>query len=232
MYLVVIETVDWVCDIGLIYEPLIIRYGQPETLIISPLLLRTDAILTVLISTPVQLFIAWRIQVVTHSYVLPGIIFILAIISFAGGIATTTIVTLHPAFASFINFRAEVVTWLASSAACDVVLTASLVYSLWTKKTSVVATDSYINKLIRLSVQTGFITAAAAILDMIFFLAIPKTSFNFMFDFPLSKLYTNALISTLNARPWQEQFSYHASAERAFRTVESGRKEPYGGPNQ
>jgi hypothetical protein len=27
-YLVILETVNWVCDIGLIYEPLIIRYGK------------------------------------------------------------------------------------------------------------------------------------------------------------------------------------------------------------
>jgi hypothetical protein len=50
-----------------------------------------------------------------------------------GGIATTTITTLHPVSTSTavrLGVRAEVVTWLVSSAACDVLLTASLVYSL------------------------------------------------------------------------------------------------------
>ncbi|KAJ6484001.1 hypothetical protein C8R45DRAFT_294882 [Mycena sanguinolenta] len=222
LYLVIIETANWVCDVGLIYEPLIIRFGQPEALVISPVLLRVDAALTVLISTPVQVFIAWRILVVTRSYVLPGLIFILAMVSLAGGVATTTVVSIHPAFASFIQFRAEVATWLISSTLCDVVLTASLVHSLWTRKTNVVGTDSYINKIIRLSVQTGSITAAAALLDLIFYLTIQNASFNFMFDFPLSKLYTNALISTLNARPWQEHFSHDEAPNALFEQSNTG----------
>jgi len=216
LYLVIVETANWVCDVGLIYEPLIIRYGTPEALLVSPVLLRADAVLTVLISTPIQFFIAWRIHVVTRSYVLPGIILILAIVSFGGGIATTTVVSLHPDYASFGDFHAEVITWLVSSTACDVLLTASLVYSLWSRKTNIISTDSYINKLIRLSVQTGFITAAAALLDMILYLTVPNSSLNFMFDFPLSKLYTNALISTLNARPWQEQVSHHEAPNALF----------------
>ncbi|KAJ7925589.1 hypothetical protein B0H13DRAFT_2314387 [Mycena leptocephala] len=222
-YLVILETVNWVCDIGLIYEPLIIRYGKPEALITSPLMLRVDAVLTVLISTPIQLFIAWRVRVVTRSWVSPVIISILAIISFGGGIATTTVVSIHPDFASFSSFHPEVITWLVSSTACDVFLTASLVRSLWTRKTNVISTDSYINKIIRLTVQTGFITATAAFLDMLFFIVFPQTTFNFMIDFGLSKLYTNALISTLNARQWREQVSEHDAPNVLFEKTPVGR---------
>jgi hypothetical protein len=41
-----------------------------------------DAILTVAISLPVQLFIAWRIRVLTHSSIMPVIIAILALVAF------------------------------------------------------------------------------------------------------------------------------------------------------
>ncbi|KAJ7354275.1 hypothetical protein DFH08DRAFT_1077049 [Mycena albidolilacea] len=222
LYLVIVETANWVCDVGLIYEPLIVRYGTPEALKTSPILLRADGVLTVLISTPIQLFIAWRIQVVNRSYVLPVIIFVLAVISFGGGLATTVVVTLHPDFANFADFHVEIITWLISSTLCDVVLTASLVYSLWTRKTNVISTDGYINKIIRLTIQTGFVTAAAALLDVVLFLTLPATSFNFMFDFPLSKLYTNALISTLNARPWQEHVSQHEAPNALFEESNMG----------
>ncbi|KAJ7016258.1 hypothetical protein C8F04DRAFT_1163353 [Mycena alexandri] len=203
-YLVLIETVDLVCDIGIIYEPLILRYGTPEALLVSPVMLRADAVLTVLISTPTQFFIAWRIYAVTRSLTLPALIVLLSLISFGGGVATTAVVSAHPNYADFSRFHAEVITWLTSSTLCDIVLTTSLVHSLWTRKTRGGSTDSYVSKIIRLTVQTGSITAAAAMLDVIFFLAIPNTTFNFMIDFPLSKLYTNALISTLNARSWRE----------------------------
>ncbi|KAJ7739329.1 hypothetical protein B0H16DRAFT_1861822 [Mycena metata] len=205
LYLLAVETVDWVADIGVIYEPLILRYGTPEALLVSPVMLRADAILTVLISTTIQCFVAWRLYVVTCSRIIPVIITLFAIVSFGGGVATTIIVSLHPNFADFSQFHLEVGIWLVSTTIVDVTLAASLVYSLWTRKTRGTSTDSYINKIIRLTVQTGSITAAAALLDLIFFLVLPETSFNFMLDFPLSKLYTNSLLSTLNARPWREE---------------------------
>ncbi|KAJ7732832.1 hypothetical protein B0H16DRAFT_1769863 [Mycena metata] len=203
-YLVLIETVDLVCDIGIIYEPLILRYGTPEALLVSPVMLRADAVLTVLISTPIQCFIAWRIYAVTRSLTLPFLILILSLVSFGGGIATTAVVSAHPEYADFSQFHAEVITWLTSSTLCDILLTASLVHSLWTRKTRGGSTDSYVSKIISLTIQTGSITAAAAMLNVIFFLAIPHTTFNFMMDFPLSKLYTNSTLSTLNARSWRE----------------------------
>ncbi|KAJ7184941.1 hypothetical protein C8R46DRAFT_1209139 [Mycena filopes] len=250
LYLVIIETANLVCDVGLIYEPLIVRYATLGALITSPIMLRVDAVLTVLISTPIQLFIAWRLFVVTNSKILPVIISILAIISFGGGIAVTTLVTIHPAFASFPSFHPAVLTWLVSTTACDVLLTASLAYSLWTRKTNIASTDTYINKIIRraflpfplplplslsppfllyappqlqltrarptVTVQTGLITATAAILDMLLTILSTDTSLNFIFDFPLSKLYTNALISTLNARPWREDSLRHDAPNALF----------------
>ncbi|KAJ7032187.1 hypothetical protein C8F04DRAFT_1108098 [Mycena alexandri] len=216
LYLVVVETANWICDMGLIYEPLILRYGTPLALEFSPVMLRADGILTVLVSTPIQLFIAWRVHVVTRSRILPVIICILAVVSFGGGIATTTVVSLHPKLASFPDFHPEIITWLVASAACDVFLTVSLVYSLWIRKTHIKSTDSYINKVIRLTVQTGTITAAGALLDMLFTFFFPATTLSFIIDFPLSKLYSICLISTLNARAWKETTSAHDAPNALF----------------
>lgn len=47
-----------------------------------------------------------------------------------GGIATTVSVTLIPEYAKLQEFRGAVITWLASSAVCDVIITTSLVTSL------------------------------------------------------------------------------------------------------
>ncbi|KAJ7116937.1 hypothetical protein C8R44DRAFT_879467 [Mycena epipterygia] len=206
------KTANWVCDVGLIYEPLIIRYATPEALTVTPLLLRADGLLTVLVSTPVQLFIAWRVRVVTNSFVLPSIIALLATISLCTAILYIFVLaplTSRTFSNSVPRFNGEIITWLIASAACDVFLTGSLVHSLWVRKTNIISTDSYINKVIRLTVQTGFIATAAAILDLTLFIASPHTTLNFMIDFPLSKLYTISLISTLNARAWREEVSKH-----------------------
>ncbi|KAJ6594854.1 hypothetical protein B0H19DRAFT_1366610 [Mycena capillaripes] len=206
-YLLIAETANVVFDVGLIYEPLITRYGTAKAREVSPLLLRPDAAVTVAISTPIQLFVAWRIQVITHSYFFPIIIGLTSLISFAGGLSVTTMVTLHSNYSSFANLHPFVTTWLSASAACDVILSAALIYSLYTRKSGERSTDRYINRIIRLTVQTGSITAIAALLDLFIFLFSPGSTLQFVWDFPLSKLYSNALFSTLNSRPWTEEAS-------------------------
>ncbi|KAJ7136602.1 hypothetical protein C8R44DRAFT_360156 [Mycena epipterygia] len=204
LYLLIAETVNVVFDIGLIYEPLIFRYGTAKALEISPLLLRPDAAVTVAISTPVQLFVAWRVKKLTKSYFFPFLIALSSLISLGGGLSVTIMVSLHSAYADFASFHPFVITWLSSTAACDVILSGALIYSLYTRKSGVSTTDRYVDRIISLTVQTGSITAITALLDLFVFLFSPGTTLQFIWDFPLSKLYTNALLSTLNARPWKE----------------------------
>ncbi|KAJ7624774.1 hypothetical protein FB45DRAFT_924192 [Roridomyces roridus] len=205
LYLLIAETANTIFDIGLIYEPLIVRYATAKALEISPLMLRPDAALTVAISTPVQFFVAWRVKALTQSNVLPALICILSIASLVGGMSVTVNVSLQPEYADFPNFNPYVITWLSTTAACDVLLSTALIHSLYTRKSGVTPTDRQVDRIIRMTVQTGSITAIAALLDLFSFLFKPKTTLNFVWDFPLSKLYTNALLSTLNARPWHEE---------------------------
>ncbi|KAJ6561257.1 hypothetical protein B0H10DRAFT_1154899 [Mycena sp. CBHHK59/15] len=158
-----------------------------------------DAISIVMVSTPVQLFTAWRISVITGSIVPTLLISVLSIASFGGGLLVTVFVSIRTEFAQFQSFRGAVVLWLVCSAVCDVFITGMLTYSLYTRKTGL-AVDGQINRIIRLTVQTGAITALAALADVLLFLAFPDTTLQFIPDFPLSKLYTIALVSTLNAR--------------------------------
>ncbi|KAJ7818826.1 hypothetical protein B0H13DRAFT_2378723 [Mycena leptocephala] len=44
LYLFIAETANLLVEIGIIYEPLIVRYGTPQALIKSPLVLPGDAI--------------------------------------------------------------------------------------------------------------------------------------------------------------------------------------------
>ncbi|KAF9490595.1 hypothetical protein BDN71DRAFT_1592778 [Pleurotus eryngii] len=200
LYLFILETLNTGFDIGMMYEPLIVRYATPRATIVAPIMLSADPIATVMISTPVQLFIAWRINIITKSRLTAGIVSFFSICAFIGGIATTISVTLIPEYARLHEFDGAVITWLASSAAADIVITSSLVISLYRRKTGVRATDDVINRIIRLSVQTGMITAISAAADVIIFVVVPNTTLNFVWDFALSKLYTNSLLSTLNAR--------------------------------
>ncbi|KAJ7731677.1 hypothetical protein DFH07DRAFT_945119, partial [Mycena maculata] len=200
LYLFFAETVNVLCVIGIVYEPLIVRYGSPQALVTSPILLPADAISIVAVSTPIQLFTAWRISIITGSVALPLLVSVLSAASLGGGVLVTAFVTIRNQFQEFQSFSAEIIFWLTSSALCDVMIAVILTYSLWTRKTGFTAMDGQINRIIRLTVQTGAITAVAALTDLILFLSFPGTTLQFITDFPLSKLYTICLLSTLNAR--------------------------------
>ncbi|KAF8504075.1 hypothetical protein JB92DRAFT_3145754 [Gautieria morchelliformis] len=200
LYLVICETLATGFDIGMMYEPLVLRYATHRATTILPIMLVADPIMTVFISTPVQLFIGWRIKTLTGSRLLPAIIGAFALSALVGGISTTIAAAIFHEFVKVHQYDGAVITWLASSAAADICITGCLVWSLHKRRTGYSATDDLLNKLIRLTLQTGAITAISATLDVVLFLAVPGTTLNFIFNFSLSKLYTNSLLSTLNAR--------------------------------
>jgi len=199
-YLVLAETLNTGLSIGLLYEPLILKYGQPAATTFFPLVLPAEPIMTVAISTPIQIFIAWRIKIISGRWWIPIIIGILSIISLGGGAWLAYTVIAVQRFVRKPDLHWPALTWLLASAIADVFITATLVFSLTKRKTGFVKTDDIINKIIRMTVQTGLITAIFAVLDVICFLAVPNSTLNFVWDLTLSKLYTNALMSTLNAR--------------------------------
>ncbi|KAJ7908073.1 hypothetical protein B0H13DRAFT_2331740 [Mycena leptocephala] len=182
LYLLIVETADVVFEIGFIFEPLIIRYGTARALQMTPLFLKPGPAMTASSELHVR-----------------------------RGISVTYLVASHDDFAFALSpkFHPFVTTWLSSSTACDVIMSAVLIYSLYTRKTGTSPTDRYVDRIIRLTVQTGSITAVTAMVDLlVFLLKPPNTTLQFIFDLPLSKLYTNALLSTLNARPWTEETAY------------------------
>ncbi|KAG7439808.1 uncharacterized protein BT62DRAFT_938599 [Guyanagaster necrorhizus] len=198
LYLLLAETTNTILDIGIVFEPLILRYGSEIPTIRSPLLLRADGVMTVLISTPVQLFMAWRIGIIAQSKIPPLVIAAFSFTAMAGGIWTTVSVSLKPDYHQFVEFRAAPTTWLVSSAVTDIVVSCFLVYSLSKKRN--VFSDDIITRLIRYNVQTGTITALAALADAIVFITDDASTVFFSWDLCIAKLYSLSLLSSLNAR--------------------------------
>ncbi|KAL0576528.1 hypothetical protein V5O48_005448 [Marasmius crinis-equi] len=186
-YLFLAETVSAGLFFGIVYEPLVLKAGNPEIQVRSPLLLRADGPITVLISTPVQLFMAWRIKVISGSRLLAAIIAVLSLASLSGGIYLGFAVARKPNFVQFVEFREGPSIWLVTSAVADVLVAVSLVWSLIQKKNQsrFSTTNDHLEKLIRITVQTGTITAVAALADAIVFLTVPNT-FNFKPQLSLS----------------------------------------------
>ncbi|KAF5377402.1 hypothetical protein D9757_009723 [Collybiopsis confluens] len=118
----------------------------------------------------------------------------------SGGLITAIKIAIIKLFARKPELHWPALLWFLTSCVADLLITVTLVRTLSQRKTGFGATDTMIDKLIRLTVQTGMITAICAIGDVAFFMALPHAALNFVWDLMLSKLYANCLLSTLNAR--------------------------------
>ncbi|KAJ3743233.1 hypothetical protein DFH05DRAFT_1300540 [Lentinula detonsa] len=199
-YLLMLETANTAIDMAMMYQPLIAEYGTEEAVMYFPTLFLLEPILIVLISTPIQTFFAWRIRKITQTYWISGIVVALALASSVGGFVTGVKIAKLKLFADKPELHWSALLWFITACVADLVITATLVWNLAQRKTGFAITDSVVDKIIKMTVQTGMITSICAIGDVAFFMALPHTGLNFLWDLTLSKLYTNCLMSTLNAR--------------------------------
>ncbi|KAJ7574898.1 hypothetical protein C8J56DRAFT_977791 [Mycena floridula] len=194
-------TLGTVFNMLAVYQPLVQQFGQMRALKESPVYLRTDPIMTAIVSMPVQTFMAWRIMIITQTRLWSCIIATTAMVSFGASLFCTINVSFKPDFAQFSEFRAAPLTWLFASALADVMITGVLVHSLRVRRSGFNASlDAHLNRIIRLTVQTGALTAVFALSDALVFLILKNSTIFFSWDLSLSRLYLITVLSSLNAR--------------------------------
>jgi len=154
--------------------------------------------MAVLVSTPVQLFTAWRIFVITESYWMPGLIGSFSLASFGASFFSTETTARARVIAN--KHKLTHPYFLIFATVTDVLITVTLIYSLSKRRSLDRPMNVLLRKIMRLALQTGSITSFFTLMDAIAVYVWPKTAISFAFDFPIPKLYSNALLSTLNAR--------------------------------
>ncbi|KAF8209247.1 hypothetical protein K438DRAFT_260296 [Mycena galopus ATCC 62051] len=166
-YFLVLETLNTGFDMQMMYQPLILQYGQVlDYIFFSPrrvlaIVARlaphprpptaAQPLCVVLVSTPALLRVAHldphpRPHRARPHRTLRG---------FAGGLWTATKLALITQFARKSELHAPALLWFSASSAADVGITVGLVWTLTHRKTGFVATDSVIDKNIRTTIQTG-----------------------------------------------------------------------------
>ncbi|KAJ7798795.1 hypothetical protein B0H14DRAFT_2617587 [Mycena olivaceomarginata] len=188
LYLFIVETANLVIECGIIYEPLIIRYGTKAAVTVSPRLLPgvncigADPTFRCLenqqyggVLCCVIVLNTTNPTVITRSFILPGFIALVSIGSFAAGINMAVKVFLNPEFqefGSFIASRYGLAGIECGVRCCDCGWN-DLRSGMYTRKTGFSTVDGQINRIIRLTLETGSLTAIAALLDVTFFLVFP-----------------------------------------------------------
>ncbi|KAI3614212.1 hypothetical protein WG66_000249 [Moniliophthora roreri] len=159
----------------------------------------TGPVLSGIVSVLAQLFYAHRIMSFSRSVagrIVAGVIAICSA-AIAGGVQARNVGKL-----SEVPEKTYVATsvWLAGAAVCDIMISASMTWLLANSGTFFKETKDIIARLIRLTIETGFITALFAVLDLTLFLAFPRYTYHVVPAFCLGKVYSNALLVVLNNR--------------------------------
>ncbi|KIY68246.1 hypothetical protein CYLTODRAFT_453685 [Cylindrobasidium torrendii FP15055 ss-10] len=180
-----------------VYVALITHYNQPEYLSVATWLFEpADSAITGIVAGAVQLFFSWRVRTLTRNTAL-GII--MALISMASTVAAFAVSYVMPEAVPTTRFKYIICVWLGAACIADVMITTSLVLYLKKHKTGIEGSDALVDRVIRMSIQTGMITSICAIINLSLYLALP-TGQHFIFNLALAKLYTNMLLSSLNSR--------------------------------
>ncbi|KAL0069503.1 hypothetical protein AAF712_003538 [Marasmius tenuissimus] len=137
-------------------------------------------ILTGLVSILVQIFYCYQIQVISRSWILPGIILAISLTQFVASIIEGVLI-----------FK------INNSAILQVM---TLVPCTLVKASSSLRGNHIIRRLIRLVIETGSLTATVAIVDAILFVGLRKYPYHMLPSRCLAKLYANTLMVILNSR--------------------------------
>ncbi|CAA7260976.1 unnamed protein product [Cyclocybe aegerita] len=163
----------------------------------------TVPILTAVGTVVVQAFYAYRVYLLSKSKAVWTIIMLLACTQFAAGIVTGILVKNSP-FLSPIHFPRRIHLslgiWHGGSALCDIVIAGAMVYYLSEFKPPVDRTRMMVQKIIRLTLETGTLTALVAVVALIFSL-LPNNSANYQaVTLIFGKIYANSLMVLINRR--------------------------------
>ncbi|KAJ3500162.1 hypothetical protein NLJ89_g9913 [Agrocybe chaxingu] len=210
----------------LVYQPLILEFGQESALRSVPLGLIIIPPIVVAIATPIHLYVARRIHIIHQSVWVPIIICTLSfasmgqsLLSLALSILITHILILFMIIFASARLPAKLLSpallWMIAAAVADLLIAAALSWSLYNRKTGYKSTDAVIDRIIfywsshvRIIVKgvgkvrfIGISRAIAALLSVITLVALPlSNTTTYVFNVTLMKLYGNFILATLNNR--------------------------------
>ncbi|KAH8806876.1 hypothetical protein DL96DRAFT_600878 [Flagelloscypha sp. PMI_526] len=164
-------------------------------------------ILTAMSGGIVQIYFGYRIYVFSKKIWVPMFVWLLALVQVGSGISVGIIGKIqgsggggansHGA-AGNVSVTQAVTTWLVSTAITDISIAGLLTFYLYSMRSGIEESDRLVTRIIRLTVETGSLTALSAILILVLF--YKKPPWNLIFADIIGKLYANNLMIIFNRR--------------------------------
>ncbi|KAL0958707.1 hypothetical protein HGRIS_014038 [Hohenbuehelia grisea] len=214
-FLILADTLNIVFNTMYLYDSFVTHYMDPLYLTKTNWLFATDPILNGLTACTAQLFFAWRIQILTKQTWIVILVALFAVASCCGAFGCAIGGLIVGSFDQFSKLKVVLVAWLAGSVFADVLIAVSLTWHLQT--TGAYHWTPLLNTYAQVTLPTGLLQATVAVADLVLCFAIPpprrESGVQFIFNYVLSKLFTNSVLSGLNARQGWRQDATIADAK-------------------
>ncbi|KAF5341543.1 hypothetical protein D9758_012559 [Tetrapyrgos nigripes] len=198
--LLVFDTAIVALDFEFLYKCLVSQFGFPESAAKAGWAFGINRGLTGCVGTIVQIFFAWRVQKLTGYTAATALISLLSFVGLGGSIALSVILA-QVTFADFDAFKTCAIVWLIATATADITITVILIFYLRSRKSGINQSNQVIDRIIRMTMETGSLTTIFAIMDLVCYLTMGNVNgAHITFQVILSKLYINSLLTTLNSR--------------------------------
>lgn len=199
--LFVLETLQLIMATHDSFHTLALGWGNVEDLLDVWLSWFDLPVLTGITSATIQCFYAWRLYILSKSLVLAITIAAIALVQGSAAMAEgiQIYISQNVPGTQDDTFKTTAV-WLGGTALCDIIICCAMFYFLSKSRTGFRATDSLLNKLIRITIETGMLTAIIAIIELTLFLTFKHNFYHVVPAFMLSKLYSNSFLVLLNSR--------------------------------
>ncbi|PBK66544.1 hypothetical protein ARMSODRAFT_939210 [Armillaria solidipes] len=162
----------------------------------------TVPIMGTIVAAVGQLFYAYRIFVLSRSRTVPIFISFVSLTSSVAAIITGVYCFQTGNITDTHNTRLSIAIglWGGAAALCDILIAICMTYYLMRSDTGVHQTQILVTKLIRLIIETGTMTAVAALVNLVLFFSFPHQALDGTTAFIIPKLYANTIYMVLNSR--------------------------------
>ncbi|SJK98172.1 uncharacterized protein ARMOST_01433 [Armillaria ostoyae] len=147
-------------------------------------------------------FYAYRIFILSKSRIVPIFVTCVSLTSSVAAIITGVFSFQAGNITKLNNRKTSVAVGITcgGAALCDIVIAVYMTYYLLRGNTGFHRTRVLVTKLIRLTIETGSLTAVVALASLILFLVFPHQTFYVTPALVVSKMYANTIYMVLNSR--------------------------------
>jgi len=205
------------------YHYLVTNWGNVDALGVSVWTFDTHLVLLGVATVMCQSFFLRRIWLFSHKNIpLVALLISLCLATFALDIFMSVQDMKVPFVSEFQILAPEVTAVFSIGAASDVIIALLLCYYLRRGGSGFEKTNSIISQLLRYTITTGLATSMLAVACLIAYFARPNTFIFIAMHFSLGRMYTNALLATLNSRRHLRAAVDHTSIPQRSPGVKTG----------